>query len=145
MSEMRYGFFAFPTPMGVVRLEICLQAFLRRPSSVGLIISKMKEIFIVSCDHQGICYRRRFELKAIFVFHDGELGELKETKPRCIFRGFVSFQISRESMMFPVCSAGRTIGFWNPAKLGEECSRRLLRKDDGFGPKLAEDEASSLK
>ncbi|GJR98982.1 hypothetical protein Tco_0271156 [Tanacetum coccineum] len=47
--------------------------------------------------------------------------------------------------MFPVCSAGRTIGFWKPAELGEECSRRLLEEDDGLGSELAGDEASSSK
>ncbi|GJZ62391.1 hypothetical protein Tco_0618528 [Tanacetum coccineum] len=47
--------------------------------------------------------------------------------------------------MFPFCSAGRTIGFWKPNELGEECSRWLLREDDGLGLELAEDEASSSK
>ncbi|GJX04799.1 hypothetical protein Tco_0190715, partial [Tanacetum coccineum] len=54
-------------------------------------------------------------------------------------------QISRESTMFPVCSAGRTIGFWKLAEFRVECSRRLLREDDGLGPELAKDEASSSK
>ncbi|GJY51336.1 polyadenylate-binding protein 2-like protein [Tanacetum coccineum] len=45
-------------------------------------------------------------------------------------------------MIFHVCSTRRTIRFWKPAELGEECSCRLLRGDVGFGPELAEDEAS---
>nr|GEX09582.1 hypothetical protein [Tanacetum cinerariifolium] len=54
-------------------------------------------------------------------------------------------QISRMSTMFSVCSAGRTIGLWKPAELGEECSCRLLREDNGLVRKLADDEASSSK
>nr|GEY17086.1 hypothetical protein [Tanacetum cinerariifolium] len=53
--------------------------------------------------------------------------------------------ISHESTMFLVCSAGRTIGFWKPAELGEECSHRLLEEDYSLGSKLAGDEASSSK
>ncbi|GJY78522.1 hypothetical protein Tco_0484323 [Tanacetum coccineum] len=72
-------------------------------------------------------------------------SEVKETKPRCAFCGSIGFQISRESTMFPFCLAGRTIGFWKLDELGEECSHRLLREDDGLGLELVEDEASSSK
>ncbi|GJR51469.1 hypothetical protein Tco_1401990 [Tanacetum coccineum] len=48
-------------------------------------------------------------------------------------------------MMFHVCSMGRTIGFWKPTKVGEECSRKIFREDVGLDPELAEDEDLSLK
>ncbi|GJY11853.1 hypothetical protein Tco_0381162 [Tanacetum coccineum] len=50
-------------------------------------------------------------------------------------------QISRESTMFPVCSAGRIIGFWKPFELGKECPRKVLRGFDGLALALVEDDA----
>ncbi|GKA43798.1 hypothetical protein Tco_0736522 [Tanacetum coccineum] len=54
-------------------------------------------------------------------------------------------QISRESTMFPVCSVGRMIGFWKPAKQGREYSRKVLTGVDGLASALVEDDASSSK
>ncbi|GJT15414.1 hypothetical protein Tco_0874120 [Tanacetum coccineum] len=80
-----------------------------------------------------------------------------ELAERCnVISGFLLFspynvhapwisQISRESTMFPVCSAGRMIGFWKPVELGRECSLKVLTRVNGLAPELMEDDASSLK
>ncbi|GKF83865.1 hypothetical protein Tco_0248763, partial [Tanacetum coccineum] len=47
--------------------------------------------------------------------------------------------------MFPVCSAGRIIGFWKSAELGKECSRKVFSGVDGLALALIEDDASSSK
>ncbi|GJX31768.1 hypothetical protein Tco_0241623 [Tanacetum coccineum] len=53
--------------------------------------------------------------------------------------------ISRESKIFPVCSPGKTIGFWKPAELGEEYSLRLLIGGITMVSELMTNEVSSSK
>ncbi|GJS25175.1 hypothetical protein Tco_0453807 [Tanacetum coccineum] len=53
--------------------------------------------------------------------------------------------MSCASMILPVCSVGRMIGFWNPEELGRECSRKVLRGVGGLVLVLLEEDASSSK
>ncbi|GJV33733.1 hypothetical protein Tco_1394133, partial [Tanacetum coccineum] len=89
------------------------------------------------------------------AFWGKEFGEVEESKPRFVFCSSVSLyvvhyaqeelKVLEEFTMVPVCSLGRTVGFWNPDGFKNERSYRLLGACAVFGSILTDDDASSSK
>nr|GEX14959.1 hypothetical protein [Tanacetum cinerariifolium] len=133
-------------------LVVIAKALFRRPLNVAFTTSKIKEMFM---DGDGSSYKSswywtyssiRFQPSSSTLLYSmmrvlsGQVLEMDSGA----FDGFVGPLLELKDLISKE-RVGRMIGFWKPAELGRECSRKVLRGVDGLALTLLEEDASSSK